>query len=79
MARSRKVTPTTGVATTWMMLVAYIPQMKRGNRCQVIPGARSLWMVTMKFSPVRMDDIPIRKIPKERVATAAPVFAEYGV
>ena len=55
-----------------MMLVAYIPQMNRGSRCHVIPGARSLWIVTMKFSPVRIDDIPMRKIPKERVVTAAP-------
>ncbi len=62
-----------------MMLVAYIPQMKRGSRCHVIPGARSLWIVTMKLSPVRIDDIPMRKSPKERVVTAAPVFAEYGV
>ena len=62
-----------------MMLVAYIPQMKRGSRCHVIPGARSLWMVTMKFSPVRIDDMPMRKSPRERVVTAAADFAEYGV
>jgi hypothetical protein len=58
------------------MLVAYIPQMNRGKRFQDIPGARSLWIVTMKFRPVRSDDIPTRKIPKERRVMYAPVFAE---
>ena len=56
--------------------MAYIPQTNRGRRCHVIPGARSLWMVTMKFSPVRIDEIPKTKSPRERVVTAAPVFAE---
>ena len=79
MASSRKVIPTTGVARTWMMLVAYIDQMKSGIRCHVIPGARSLWIVTRKFRPVRMEDIPMRKIPKERTVTSAEVLAEYGV
>jgi hypothetical protein len=41
-----------------MMLVAYMPQMKRGRRRQCMPGARSLWIVTMKLSPVRIDENP---------------------
>ena len=32
-------------------------------RNHVIPGARMRWMVTMKFSPVRIDEKPVMKIP----------------
>jgi hypothetical protein len=75
-ASRMKVMPMTGVASTWMMLVAYIPQMKRGIRDQVIPGARCVWIVMMKLRPVRIDDIPTRNRPKESSVTAAPDFAE---
>jgi hypothetical protein len=61
------------------MLVAYIDQRNRGIRCHVMPGARNLWIVTMKLSPVRIDDKPTRKSPREMVVTAAADFAEYGV
>ena len=53
----------TGVASTMMRLVAYIDQTNSGSRNQVIPGARSLWMVTMKFSPVRIDEKPAMNTP----------------
>ena len=48
----------TGVPRTMIRLVAYMPQTKRGILNQVMPGARILWMVTMKFSPVRMEENP---------------------
>ena len=41
-----------------MTLVAYSDQMNSGSRNQVSPGARSVWVVTMKFSPVRMEPKP---------------------
>ena len=28
-----------------------------------MPGARILWIVTMKFSPVRIDEKPVMKMP----------------
>jgi len=34
-----------------------------------MPGARILWMVTMKLSPVRMDENPLMKIPTTTSAT----------
>ena len=36
---------------------------KSGRRNQVMPGARILWIVTMKFSPVRIDEKPVMKMP----------------
>ena len=45
------------------MLVAYIDQRKSGSRNQVSPGARMVWMVTMKFSPVAMELKPAMKMP----------------
>ena len=30
------------------------------------PGARILWIVTMKFSPVRIDEKPVMKMPDGR-------------
>ena len=53
----------TGVPSSMMMLVAYIAQMNSGRRNQVKPGARILWIVTTKFSPVRMDENPRIKMP----------------
>jgi hypothetical protein len=34
-----------------------------------MPGARSLWTVTMKLSPVRIDEKPVMKIPVAAAAT----------
>ena len=45
----------TGVASTLMTLVAYSDQKNTGMRYQVMPGARSRWMVTMKFRPVAIE------------------------
>ena len=45
-----------------------------------MPGARSLWMVTMKLRPVRIDEKPATKIAataSDHVAVARSV--EYGV
>ena len=43
--------------------------MKSGNRNQVMPGARMVWIVTMKFSPVRIDENPLIKIPRPAAIT----------
>ena len=37
--------------------------MNSGRRNQVSPGARMRWIVTMKFSPVRIDEKPVMKMP----------------
>ena len=55
---SPSVIAITGVPRTMIRLVAYIPQTKRGILNQVIPGARILWMVTIKFNPVRIEENP---------------------
>ena len=56
----------TGVPRMKITLVAYIAQMNSGSRNQVIPGARILWIVTMKFSPVRIEEKPVMKTPRRR-------------
>ncbi len=54
--------PSTGVASTMIRLVAYMDQMKSGRRNQVSPGARMRWIVTIKFSPVRIEEKPATKM-----------------
>ena len=53
----------TGVASTRIRLVAYRPQTNNGMRNQVMPGARSLCVVTTKFSPVRIEEKPTTMTP----------------
>ena len=53
----------TGVASTMIRLVAYSDQQNSGSRIHVMPGARILWMVMMKFRPVRMDENPEMNTP----------------
>jgi hypothetical protein len=53
--------PTTGVAMTWIQLVAYRPQQNSGMRKKPMPLARSRWMVVMKFMPVRIELNPSTK------------------
>ena len=36
---------------------------EHGSRYQVMPGARRRWMVTMKFSPVTIEEKPEMKMP----------------
>ena len=62
-AMSASVMASTGVASTRMMLVEYMDQMKNGIRNHVSPGARIFWIVMMKFSPVRIEPNPAMKIP----------------
>ena len=38
--------------------------MNSGRRNQVIPGARIRWIVTMKLSPVRIDEKPVMNTPR---------------
>ncbi|MNL51077.1 hypothetical protein D3C87_1741450 [compost metagenome] len=58
-----RVMARTGVASTRMTLVAYSAQTKRGKRNQVRPGARIVWVVTMKLRPVRIEEKPTMKTP----------------
>jgi hypothetical protein len=60
---SSSVIASTGVPSTMIRLVAYIDQTNSGSRNQVMPGARILWIVTMKFRPVRIDEKPVMKTP----------------
>ena len=34
-----------------------------------MPGARIVWIVTMKFSPVRIEENPVMKIPSAATTT----------
>ena len=53
----------TGVASRKIRLVAYMVQTKIGMRNQVMPGARMVWMVTTKLSPVRIEENPTMITP----------------
>ena len=53
----------TGVANTITMLTTYIDQANSGSRNQVMPGARSMWMVARKFTPVAIEEKPTMKTP----------------
>jgi hypothetical protein len=59
MATSTSAMATTGVPSMMTILVAYIDQRNKGSRCQVSPGARMRWIVTMKFSAVMIDEKPM--------------------
>ena len=56
---SSSVMPSTGVASTWMMR-RRVDAPRRTAACwnQAMPGARSLWMVAMKLTPVRIEEKP---------------------
>ena len=69
MPRRQSVIAKTGVARTRMTLVAYCAHTKSGSRNQVRPGARSLWTVTMKLSPVRIDENPAMRTPATTAMT----------
>ena len=71
-AISASVIARTGVAKTRIKLVAYIDQMNSGRRNHVRPGARILWIVTMKFSPVIMEAKPATNTPAA-IATTCPL------
>jgi hypothetical protein len=68
---SRIVIAITGVPRIWMIEAAYMPQQNRGIRVQVIPGARIVWIVTRKLSPVRIEEKPAMKMPTA-VTTTQP-------
>ena len=75
----KSVTAITGVARSWINDVAYKAQINNGIFRHVIPGARIMCTVTMKFSPVRMDENPKINAPVRAEITAVDVRAEYGV
>jgi hypothetical protein len=47
-------------------------------RVQPMDGARRRWMVTMKFSPVRMEENPRMKTASTATFTLVEVVAEKG-
>ena len=53
--------------------------MNSGSRNQVMPGGRSLWMVTRKLSPVKIELKPRMNAPKAAGTTAVSVLVLYGV
>jgi hypothetical protein len=67
------VMPMTGVASTWISAVEYSAHTNSGMRKNVMPGGRSLWIVTMKFSPVKTELKPSTKAPKAAGTTAVSV------
>ena len=66
---SRSDIASTGVASTMTMLVAYIAHTNSGRRSQVIPGARSMCVVVMKFTPVAIEENPTTKTPAAAATT----------
>ena len=60
---------TTGVPRIIIRLVAYWAQMNNGKRNQVIPGARILWTVVRKLTPVRMEEKPLMNTPIKATET----------
>ena len=59
----------TGVASTITRLTAYIAQQNSGSRNQVMPGARSMWVVVMKLTPVAIDEKPTTNTPAAAATT----------
>ena len=62
---SASVMASTGVASTMTRLTAYIDQTNSGSRNHVMPGMRREWIVTMKLSPVRIEENPVTKTPDD--------------
>ena len=79
---SRNSAPTAAdsatVATMFISAVANVAHVKSGMRVHVIPGARIFMIVTMKFSPVIVELIPITKIAMHHSAPAVPSANEMG-
>src|ERR1700747_2286139 len=68
--KKSRVMRITGGPRMKMMLVAYCAQTKRGKRNQVMPGARIVCTVTIKFKPVRMEEKPLMNTPRTAGGTA---------
>jgi hypothetical protein len=47
-----------------------IAQTKSGIFLQVMPGARSVWIVTMKLRPLTIDERPMTNTPRSAGVTA---------
>ena len=52
--------------------VTSVAQTKSGILCKVMPGARMLKIVVMKFTAPRIDDAPAKWSEKIAISTAAP-------
>ena len=64
-------TATNEVAVRLIIAAEKIPHTKIGSRPQVIPGARKVITVAMKFKPPRIEEIP--KVIKARRNRRVPV------
>ena len=58
--------------------VANVAQTNSGMRVQVMPGARILTIVTVKFIPVSVDEMPTMKIAMHHSAPPGPCCSETG-
>src|SRR5579871_1421165 len=68
--------PRTGTDSNSRNAVTSIAQMNSGILCRVMPGARMLKMVVMKFSEPRIDDAPARWSDRIAKSTAGPGWPE---
>jgi hypothetical protein len=66
---SRSDIASTGVASTMTMLTVYIAHTNSGRRNQVMPGARNMCAVAMKFTPVAIEENPTTKTPAAAAMT----------
>ena len=63
----------TGVASRIRVAVTSTVQTRIGMRKRVIPGARILKMVAMKFTEPRIDAVPTRSSPTSHRSVPTPV------
>ncbi len=61
-----------------MSAVENVAHVNSGMRVQVMPGARILATVTVKFMPVSVDDTPTRMIARHHSAPPTPCCSETG-
>ncbi len=66
------------VATIESGAVANCAQTKSGMRVRVMPGARILRIVTMKFIPVNVELIPTKKIAAHHIDVPASPCSDIG-
>src|SRR5665213_2192531 len=66
------------VATMLIRAVAKVAHVKSGMRVQVMPGQRILMTVTMKFRPVNVELMPIKKIATHHSVVPGGPCSEIG-
>ena len=66
----------TGVASTITRLTTYIDQTNSGSRNHVMPGARSMWIVARKLTPVAIEEKPTMNTPSAAAITLECEYSE---